>query len=320
MFMDYFTLLRKAIEQKRLAGKDKTAENYATASRVFKQFLSEHPKLVNEQTRSKEIMPIEKINHSLIQSFEQWLIEKRGCMRNSSSAYLRNLRAVYNQAVEDEICSDSRPFRNVYTGVDTTRKRAITKKDMQQIMSTNLSQHPGLELSRDIFIFSFIARGMAFIDIAKLTKKNIQDERIIYTRSKTGQQISLEYSKELKRIVKKYENPRRIRLFPIINDSCFDQKEYESALHLYNSNLSRISSIAGLSHPITSYSARHSWATQAFKLKIPIKIISSCMGHTSERTTRIYLEQLKENELDRKCRIVIRQYEDLLTKTICKKH
>lgn len=111
MFMDYFTLLRKDIEQKRLAGKDKTAENYATASRVFKQFLSKYPKLVNEQTRFKEIMPIEKIRHSLIQRFEQWLIEKRGCMRNSSSAYLRNLRAVYNHAVEDEICSDNRRIR-----------------------------------------------------------------------------------------------------------------------------------------------------------------------------------------------------------------
>ena len=119
--------------------------------------------------------------------YEAWLHGK-GITKNSSSFYMRILRAVYNRAVEKELTSNRNPFKHVYTGVDKTVKRAIPLKAIKKIKNLDLSLHPALDFARDMFLFSFYTRGMSFIDMAYLKKKDLQNGILSYRRHKTGQQ------------------------------------------------------------------------------------------------------------------------------------
>lgn len=112
-------------------------------------------------------------------------------------------------------------------------------------------------------MFSFYARGMAFIDLAYLTKENIQGEYIIYRRHKTGQELSIKLEICLKTIIDRYSHySNGTFLFPILSEST---QNYDSALRLHNIHLKKISGFMGLPKPLTSYVARHSWATLAKK-------------------------------------------------------
>jgi integrase len=147
-----------------------------------------------------------------------------------------------------------------------------------------------------MFMFSFYARGMAFIDLAYLTKENIQGEYIIYRRHKTGQELSIKLEICLKTIIDRYSHySNGTFLFPVLSEST---QNYDSALRLHNIHLKKISGFMGLPKPLTSYVARHSWATLAKKKGISTQIISESMGHNSEKTTRIYLSSLDRSVID----------------------
>ena len=131
-----------------------------------------------------------------------------------------------------------------------------------------------------MFMLSFYARGMAFIDLAYLTKENIQGEYIIYQRHKTGQKLSIKLETCIKVIIEKYSHHSNgTFLLPILSEN---GQNYDSALRLHNIHLKKISGLMGLPKPLTSYVARHSWATLAKKKGISMQIISEGMGHNSE--------------------------------------
>ena len=224
-----------------------------------------------------------------VSSYEKYLKEQQIC-NNTISFYMRNLRAIYNRAVEESYTEQKHPFKKVFVGNDKTIKRAIDEDVISRLKTLDLSSKPRLAFSRDMFMFSFYARGMAFIDLAYLTKENIQGEYIIYRRHKTGQELSIKLEICLKTIIDRYShNSNGTFLFPILSEST---QNYDSALRLHNIHLKKISGFMGLPKPLTSYVARHSWATLAKKKGISTQIISESMGHNSEKTTRIYLSSL----------------------------
>ena len=132
-------------------------------------------------------VPLEEVDGTTIQGYEQWLKDS-GLCRNTTSFYIRNLRTIYNHAVDDGLVISSSPFKHVYTGIDKTVKRALLGNH-QATERAGLESEPRLELARDMFLFSFYTRGMSFIDMAQLTPSNLHGSTLIYRRQKTSQQL-----------------------------------------------------------------------------------------------------------------------------------
>lgn len=173
-------------------------------------------------------------------------------------------------------------------------------KVIRQIRDLDLTLFPTMDFARDIFMFSFYTRGMSFIDMAYLKKKDLQGGTLSYRRQKTGQQLFVKWEKPMQEIVDKYNTNRTPYLLPIIRDMNADiRRQYKNAAHLVNDKLKKLGEKLGLTVPLTSYVARHGWASIARSRNIPLAIISEAMGHDSEKTTRIYLASLDTTSVDK---------------------
>ena len=248
--------------------------------------------------RNGEDLSFDMMDDTLICQYESYMRISNLC-RNTTSFYLRILRSVYNRAVDDELTKQNNPFKRVYTGVDKTSKRAISLKEIKKIKDLDLSNAPTLDFARDMFMFSFYMRGMSFIDIAYLKKKNISNGFVVYNRRKTGQQLVVKWEKDMENIVSKHYNRNSDFLLPIITmQDGTERKQYLNKMLLVNRHLKEIAELAGVSIPLTMYVARHSWASIAQSKNIPMKAISLGMGHDNEETTRIYLASIQTNIID----------------------
>ena len=151
-----------------------------------------------------------------------------------------------------------------------------------------------------MFLFSFYTRGMSFVDMAYLKKRNLHNGILTYRRKKTGQQLSIKWEKCMQDILDKYPaNPTEYLLPVIISTQKDERKQYRSALTLTNRKLKTISDLVHSPYPLSMYVARHSWASIAKSKNIPISIISEGMGHDSETTTQIYLASLDSSIIDK---------------------
>lgn len=268
------------------SGAARRAENYSAALKRFSSFLKDGD------------VDFNLFNADLLLAFESKLKDE-SLTPNSTSFYMRNLRAVFNRAVEEEMTSQTNPFRHVFTGVAKTVKRAIPLSTIKEIRDIDLASEPLLDMARDIFIMSFLTRGMSIVDLAHLKKTDLKESYLHYRRKKTGQMLVIKWERQMREIVDKYSDPDSPYLLPIINNGCSDtRKRYRSQAALINRRLKEVGARIGLAAPLTLYVARHSWASAAFANNIPISIISEGMGHDSEKTTRIYLASLDTTAVD----------------------
>ena len=281
-----FNFMQGIITRLKQMGKIRTAENYSCTLKSFMQFRGDRDVLLSE------------IDSDLMQLYEAYLHGK-GAVRNTSSFYMRILRAVYNRALEKELIEQRNPFRHVYTGVDKTVKRAVPLSAIKRMKNLDLSLQPNLEFARDMFLFSFYTRGMSFIDMAHLKKKDLQNGFLSYRRRKTGQQLVIRWEKCMQEIVDKHHTcGRNPYLLPILNFQNESRKQYKYAQSRINVHLKEIANMIGVSIPLSMYVARHSWASIAKSKNIPISVISEGMGHDSELTTQIYLASLDNTIVD----------------------
>lgn len=264
-----------------------TAQNYEKTLKSFTRFLSGSNPLLSDVTEQ------------LITEYNTFLA-KQGLSRNSTSFYMRVMRALYNKAVRQKLVVQSYPFTDVYTGIDHTRKRAIPESELSHIYKANLPKGSPLSFARDVFMFSYFTRGMAFVDISYLKKGNILDGVITYTRRKTGQGLSIKIEPCIQEIIDRYSDTQSPYVFPILNAIGEEQsyKEYQAAINNHNRQLNLLSKLLSINCKLTSYTPRHSWATAARNHNIPISVISAGMGHSSEQTTRIYLDSLENSIID----------------------
>ena len=264
-----------------------TALNYEKTMKNFVKFLGG----VN--------LPFSAMTEQVIADYNAFLVQ-RGMVRNSISFYMRIMRAVYNKAVRQKLVEQSHPFTEVYTGIDRTRKRAVSESVISQLYKLNLAEGTPLALARDIFIFSYCTRGMAFVDIAYLKRENIQNGVICYARRKTGQLLSVRIEPSIQRIIDRYSSALSPYVFPILTSTETKPayEEYQVAINNHNRQLRRLSKMLPAGCKLTSYTSRHSWATAARNHNVPISVISAGMGHTSEQTTQIYLTMLENSVID----------------------
>lgn len=281
------TFIEEQIKQLREEHRFGTANNYEKTKRSLESFL-----------RNKKLT-FTNFNEQLIADYNTYLISK-GLMRNSISFYMRNLRAIYNKAVKQKIVKKKELFSEVYTGIDKTRKQAVDERLISKLYNLKLDNNDVLSLTRDIFIFSYCMRGMSFVDIAYLKKTDISNGVISYCRRKTGQLMNVRIESCMQYIINRYMDEKSEYIFPIIKseDKGEAYKQYRSAINIYNRNLGILSDMIGSGCKLSSYTARHSWATAARKHDVPISVISAGMGHSSEQTTQIYLKSIEDNEID----------------------
>lgn len=244
----FFNFKQGIIARLKQMGKICTAENYSCTLKSFMQFRGDRDVLLSE------------IDSDLMQLYEAYLHGK-GAVRNTSSFYMRILRAVYNRALEKGLMEQRNPFRHVYTGVDKTVKRAVPLSAIKRMKNLDLTLQSNLEFARDMFLFSFYTRGMSFIDMAHLKKKDLQNGFLSYRRRKTGQQLVIRWEKCMQEIVDKYDTESSIYLLPIIKpySKTDERTQYIYAGHNINRSLKAIGKELGLSLPLTMYTSRHSW-------------------------------------------------------------
>lgn len=289
-----YPFMKEQITMLSRQGHQRTAETYQATLRSICRFMQGTD------------VPLSLIDCSFMQRYEDHLKARR-LKRNTISFYMRVLRAVYNKAVSSGLTEDRKPFKTVYTGIGKTTKRAISLVDLR-VIHTCVCPTFALRLARDLFLFSFYTRGMSFIDMAYLKKTDVKNGMLTYKRRKTGQHLQIRWEPCMQRIVDRYEQFTDGYLLPIIRKrKGRERTQYKNKQCAINKQLKRLSRILHLDSPLSMYVARHSWATIAKEMNIPLSIISDGMGHHSLQTTQIYLATIDAEAIDAANKKIISQ-------------
>ena len=285
----------KLISQMEEQGRFRTGETYKSALESFMRF------------RSGQEILLEEINQDIIKAYETYLKQQHLTL-NTISFYMRILRAIYNRAAEKELTRQRNPFRHVYTGIEKTVKRAIPIQIVRLIKEKKLNPADSISYARDMFLFSFYTRGMSFVDMAYLKKKDLSNGILTYRRKKTGQQLSIKWEQCMQDIVNAHPADGSAYLLPIIRNAQRDsRKQYKNMQNDINLMLRRMARQLHLEANLTMYVARHSWASIAKDMDIPVSVISEALGHNSIKTTQIYLKSIDRAAIDRANAKIIRR-------------
>ena len=278
------------VDRKLKTNKPSSAEWYLNGIKAFIKFNN------NQDIR------LDQLNVSMLKDF-QIDKESRGLKPNSISCVIRAIRAIYNAAInEDRIEVAKNPFhRYKIPSSNQTKKRAISKEDFLNIRKLNYEKGSALWHTKNYALIMFNCRGMNLIDLVKLKKSNLHQDRIFYGRSKTGEPLSVKLTSELNEILTHYiiDKSDDDFLFPANYDgSTAKYEKYKTIRRRVNERLKIIALDAGIKQHFTTYAIRHSWATIAKFMGISTAIISEGLGHSSLKTTEIYLKRFDNNTLD----------------------
>lgn len=283
----FISFTRNLIEENRKMGRRSTVEHYSSALNSFIRF------------NGDKDLSFDEISPQLMEAYECSL-KAIGLSPNTTSYYMRKLRAIFNTAIDRGLADRCNPFRHVYTGIAKTKKRAVTLDTIKSLRDMDLSCDPLSALARDMFLFSFYTRGMSLVDMSYLRKSNLRNEILTYRRKKTSQLLYIRWEDRMQEIVDRHAIPDSEFLLPLIRNANKDhRRQYQNASHLINRRLKKLGVALGLTEPLTMYRARHAWASIAHLNNIPIAVISEGMGHETERTTRIYLTSLNSSVVDK---------------------
>lgn len=282
----FFVYADSQINELRCQGREGTANNYLNACRSFAIFLG------------GRMLSFDQFTTGLIDAYADYL-KARDCQCGTMVFYLRQLRAIYNKAVKARVVQqDMDPFRNQTLTEPRTRKRALTRENIRRVHKADpKGAHKDVFLARDLFIFSFYTCGMPFVDMCHLTRDNIEGKYICYKRRKTSRALRIRIEKPLRELLVRYADPASPYLLPMLRKGD-EYKDYRNAGNRLGKRIRELGNRLQLEEPLTFYVARHTWATLARDSGVELSVISACMGHTSEKTTRIYLAEMDYRRID----------------------
>ena len=257
--------------------------------------------------KDKDI-PFSAVGQSLLFKYDNYLRDRK-VMPNTAFVYFRTFKTLINYARSENIVRmeydpfkdfSLSKFRNI-----KTQKRALTKDEMRSIIELNIDQQSRLFISRNIFLFSYFCRGINFIDIAHLKWSNINDGRLNYSRRKTNDLFTLRLLPPALKIIEDYRINETLDwfIFPILDHTMhktaisIDNRIHKVLRHT-NSDLKTMGEKAGIKIPLTTYVARHTYATVLKRAGVSASVISEQLGHSDEKTTQIYLDSLGNKALD----------------------
>lgn len=271
-------------------------------------YLNSYNTLRNFNKGKKLNYTFSHIDVSFCKKFEDWMRSK-GNKDTTLSYQFRTLRATYNKAIEAKIVArEKNPFIEYKLSHFNTKtiKRALSKNDILKLINANCNGQSKLrQLTHDLFSFSYLCGGISFVDIANLTHQNIVEDRLIYQRQKTHGNINLLLSKEASTIIAKYSTYQQEAeyLFPILHckrhiTPMQKSNRVHKICHQVNTELRAFAKELGITAEVTTYVARHSFATILKKSGVNIGIISQALGHQDIKTTQIYLSKFDNEQVD----------------------
>jgi site-specific recombinase XerD len=256
------------------------------------------------------------IDKDYLKRFAHWLQTVKNYSLNSIGIRFRTLRVLYNSAISDEIVRKSNyPFDDfkVSQFKEQTAKRSITKQDVKRLIDFDVSELceykysiPFLHIAKDIFLFSYLSCGINLTDILHLRHKDITENRVTFHRQKTGKLISFQLQPMAIEIIERYKTQlfnNEDYIFPILkrNIHVTANQQYERVRKvntLINRYLKQIGEHLEFPIPLTTYVARHTFATVLKRSGVNIAIISESLGHSDLATTQIYLDSFENSQID----------------------
>lgn len=288
--LDFF---EEIIQEKINAKKIGTAKTYRDTKNSLFKYLS--PNTIFSQLGVAEL-----------QKYENYL-RSNGLTNGGIAFKMRMIRTLFNLAIQRKLVDKKfYPFDEYKISKlkASSNHIALTKEELIAFKNVNLQNHPNLVLSHKIFMFSFYTRGMNFKDIMILKKSQLKENTLSYKRSKTGIEFHISLPEEVTNIVSELNSSNNDSeyLFPIIkqiNPSAqyLDNKKRKH-LKKYNADLKEIGKIAGITSTITSYVARHTYATLLKLEGASTDLISESLGHSSVLVTKAYLKSFGSSKLD----------------------
>lgn len=287
----FYTYAKKLIAELILAQRIGTARSYAGLVSVLKTFHGKEKELLFNQ-----------ITYTFLSRFEVDH-KSKGNGVNGLAVYMRTIRAIYNKAMKEGVTEkELYPFTDYKVKTEPTEKRALEWSFIQKIIALKLPPNHSSFHARNYFVASFLMYGINFSDMAHLKKTDIQNGRIIYRRRKTSKMYDIKITEGLNKILSYYQtgNKESEYVFPIIKreGAIHQEKDIQWARKRYNKKLKDVAESCGIEKNLTSYVSRHSFATQAMLQEVPMKAISTMLGHSSLKTTETYLQSLPSNILD----------------------
>lgn len=295
---DFSTYMQEFIDRQKEKVKEATLARYRSIQQSFLDFLG---------TRA---IRLDELTEGLLREYVSYLQTGRKVKGSTIASYLSWLKTVWNQAVlMDGLLPrhTPSPFSRIEVKKEPPRKRALDEKEIKKIADIlPLIDDESLKLAGYMFLFSFYCQGMPFVDLAHLTEENLSGDYLIYKRRKTEAQLKIKLLPEMREIIQMYSSDDRSYLFPLLRGKEPTRKDYQRALRVQNKRLKRLAKRVGIRKEcLSTYVARHTWATIAKKRGVPEYIISSCLAHTSVRTTRLYIKVFDNKDVDTANAVVV---------------
>ena len=294
----FYAFFEERINEMKAQNQLANAQNYDSLKRVLKQF----------EPKTNLLFP--DIDYRFLTRYEGFLRE-RGNNNGGIINHMKTLRALINEAMRRGYLSkEMYPFKNPFNNdgysfshiKPDAKPRALSLIDLEKIKTFPVDEYPDLNFAYKIFIFTYYARGININDIAKLKKTDIYNGRIVYTRTKTNKPLSIQMSEPLKAIVDEFQTSKSIYIFPILTDFHQTQQQINDRIHKemkkVNLGLKKIAEILEIEVNLTTYVARHTYATTLKRNGGDISKISEALGHSEINTTKAYLKQFGDTEID----------------------
>jgi integrase/recombinase XerD len=307
----FYTYSGKLIKDLINAERIGTARTYQLAVNVLRTFNKGKPFEKNKGGNPKTTkfkddkhpdLKFDEIDYNFLIKLENYHLSS-GNELNGLAVYMRTIRSIYNQGIKAGVVEKLLyPFSDYKIKTEPTKKRALESTYLKKIITLDLPvDHPCFD-ARNYFVASYMMYGMSFADMAHLQKIDITNGRINYRRRKTSKLYDIKVSDSLADILAHYiqQKPTSRFVFPIIKreGAILQQRDIHGARKSYNEALKTIAEMCGIEQNLTSYVSRHSFATNAMLSNVPVNAISAMLGHSSLKTTEIYLKSLPSNILD----------------------
>lgn len=295
---------RHMVERLRRSRSTSTTDNYCTALRSLERFL--------RSENRKEAM----LSRDVVEHYDRWL-NRKGVSPNTRSCYLRSLRALHRRIVGRNRSTET--FSTVFTGNAPTRKRALPLQTLRRLQSLQLGTNRAQRLARDVFFFSLFALGMPFADVALLQWHDLHGGYFVYHRRKTGVEVRVRLEPCMREIAERWRDKSSDRVFPLVPDTLTGEeleRAYRKALGWYNRQLRLLAVCAHVPHALSSYCARHTWATMAYAQGMELPLISTAMGHRNTQTTMVYIARKEHTQVARMNKKLL---ESICSTTFCEK-
>ncbi len=282
------------------------------ASRIGNSRVYQHALNAVRNYRNGKDFTFNELNLKFLKDFENYYLSK-GNKLGGISVYLRTIRAINRKAILAGVAEkEGYAFENFKIRSGKPRKRTLPPEAIPKIINLELDEGTTLFRDRYIFLLSFFLNGMSYVDIANLKVANIIDGRIQYIRKKTSEPFSIKISPQLVPIVTYFTKGKSEKDYLIQierdRDPIIHYDKVMWARDRYNKNLKKLGKMAGIEERITSYAARHTFASSADDMGVPLTAISQMLGHQRVSTTQAYLANLRKSRLDEYQRKIFEGY------------